>query len=130
MRNLVFALFCFLIVLCACDTSSTNPGHHTPEEIANARPKPVAPAARGVQSGGNMSGAELFAQYCAVCHAQGKNGPPLEGIMSRREFPSGTPANDARLRETIKMGRAMMPAFSNTLSDEQVEAIVQYVHTL
>jgi mono/diheme cytochrome c family protein len=50
--------------------------------------------------------------------------------MNRREFPSGTPANDARLKDTIKMGRAMMPAFSNTLTDEQVNAIVQYVHTL
>jgi mono/diheme cytochrome c family protein len=28
------------------------------------------------------------------------------------------------------MGRSMMPAFANTLSDEQVDAIVKYVHTL
>jgi mono/diheme cytochrome c family protein len=134
MRNLFFVPICFLILLCACNTSNTNPGHHSAEEVANAKPKPVSPAAPvttpPVQTGESTNGAELFAQYCAVCHAQGKNGPPLEGIMSRREFPSGTPANDVRLRETIKMGRAMMPAFANTLSDEQVDAIVKYVHTL
>jgi mono/diheme cytochrome c family protein len=131
MRNLAY-LSLLLVALVGCDTSNTNPGGHTPDEIANAKPKPVAPAApKSIQqSAVNTNGAELYGQYCAVCHAEGKNGPPLEGIMSRREFPSGTPANDARLRDTIKMGRSMMPAFSNTLTDEQVSAIIQYVHTL
>ena len=88
----------------------------TAEEIANAKPKPVAAAApKGIQqSAANTNGAQLYAQNCAICHSEGKNGPPLEGIMNRREFPSGTPVNDARLKDTIKMGRAMMPAFSNT----------------
>jgi mono/diheme cytochrome c family protein len=131
MRTLVFSAVCLLTLLCGCNTSNTNPGNHTAEEIANAKPKPVAPAAAApVKGSGNTNGAELYSQYCAVCHAEGKNGPPLEGIMKRREFPSGTPTNNARLRDTIKMGRAMMPAFSNTLSDEQVDAIVQYVNTL
>jgi mono/diheme cytochrome c family protein len=131
MRKLLFVPLLLLIALVGCDTSNTNPGGHTPEEIANAKPKPVAPVApKSVQTAVNTNGAELYGQFCAVCHNGGKNGPPLEGIMGRREFPSGTPANDARLRDTIKMGRAMMPAFSNTLTDEQVSAIVQYVHTL
>ncbi len=121
----------FLLVLTGCNSSNMNPGGHTPEEIAHAKPKPVtAPATSAPAAGGSTNGAELFAQYCAVCHAGGKNGPSLEGIMNRREFPSGTPANDARLKDTIKMGRAMMPAFQNTLTDAQVDAIVQYVHTL
>jgi|SRR6185369_15468269 len=132
MRNLLFVLSCLLLVLCGCDTSNTNPGGHSAEEIANAKPKPVAAAApKGIQqSAANTNGAQLYAQNCAICHSEGKNGPPLEGIMNRREFPSGTPVNDARLKDTIKMGRAMMPAFSNTLTDEQVDAIVKYVHTL
>jgi mono/diheme cytochrome c family protein len=132
MRKLLFVPLLLLVALAGCDTSNTNPGGHTPEEIANAKPKPVAPAApkAAQQSAGSTDGAELYGQYCAVCHNQGKNGPPLEGIMGRREFPSGTPANDARLKDTIKMGRAMMPAFTNTLTDEQINAIVKYVHTL
>jgi mono/diheme cytochrome c family protein len=131
MRNLIFVSSCLLIVLCGCDTSNTNPGGHSAEEIANAKPKPVAPSAVPKNAGPvNTNGAQLYAQNCAICHVEGKNGPPLEGIMNRREFPSGTPANDARLKDTIKMGRSMMPAFSNTLTDEQVDAIVRYVHTL
>jgi hypothetical protein len=48
MRNLIFVLSCLLIVLCGCDTSNTNPGGHSPEEIANAKPKPVTPSSKPV----------------------------------------------------------------------------------
>lgn len=121
-----------LLSLFGCNTGSTNPGHHSPEELAQAKSKPAAnPAEASPQSANvNLNGAELYTQYCAGCHAGGKNGPPLEGAMSRREFPSGTPVNDARLRDTIEMGRAMMPAFKGSLTPEQVTAIVQYMHTL
>ena len=131
MRNAFFLPLFLLALLCGCNTSNTNPGGHTAEEIANARPKPMAPAIKTVEpTNVNLNGAQLYAQNCAICHAEGKNGPPLEGVMNRREFPSGTPVNDARLKDTIKMGRAMMPAFTNTLTDAQIDAIVQYVHTL
>ncbi len=131
MRNLVWLPFLLLISLVGCNTSNTNPGGHTAEEIANAKPKPVTRPAPSTQpTNVNLNGAELYAQNCAICHREGRNGPPLEGIMNRREFPSGTPANDARLKDTIRLGRAMMPAFSNTLTDAQIDAIVQYVHTL
>src|SRR5262249_46013947 len=122
----------FVCALLGCDTGSTNPGHHTPEELAKAKSKPATtPAVQHEQSGPvNTNGAMLYAQYCAGCHDGGKAGPRLEGIMSRREFPSGTPANDARLEDTIVMGRAMMPAFRGVLTEEQVKAIVAYVHTL
>ena len=131
MRNLFWLPLLLLISLLACNTSNTNPGGHTAEEIANAKPKPVTrPAPSAQPTNVNLNGAELYAQNCAICHREGRNGPPLEGIMNRREFPSGTPANDARLKDTIRLGRAMMPAFSNTLTDAQIDAIVQYVHTL
>ncbi len=131
MRKLIFFPLLFLIALCGCE-SDVNPGHHTPEEIANAKPKPVvaAPVVTEQSAPVNTNGAQLYAQYCAGCHTGGKVGPSLEGVMNRREFPSGTPANDARLRETIRLGRAMMPAFGNTLTEAQIDAIVQYVHTL
>jgi mono/diheme cytochrome c family protein len=131
MRKLFWLPLLLLITLVGCNTSNTNPGGHTAEEIANAKPKPVTrPAPSAQPTNVNLDGAELYAQNCAICHREGRNGPPLEGIMNRREFPSGTPANDARLKDTIRLGRAMMPAFSNTLTDAQIDAIVQYVHTL
>lgn len=131
MESLIFLLLA--LFLTGCNTSHTNPGGHTPEEIAKAKSAPVAPShpAPPVASGGNVNGQELFSQYCAICHKDGKNGaPPLAGVMKRRELPSGTPANDARLRDTIKMGRANMPGLANVLTDEQVDAIVAYVKTL
>jgi mono/diheme cytochrome c family protein len=131
MRNLFWLPLFLLIALCGCNTSNPNPGGHSAEEIANAKPKPVTPAVKpAMPTNVNLNGAELYSQNCAICHSEGRNGPPLEGIMNRREFPSGTPANDARLKDTIRLGRAMMPAFSNTLTDAQIDAIVQYVHTL
>jgi mono/diheme cytochrome c family protein len=135
MRKIILILFPLLLLLLACDTSNTNPGGHRPEEVSQAKPAPMPPAPRStppaVQTVGSVDGHELYDQNCAVCHKDGKSGaPPLAGVMKRREFPSGTPANDARLRDTIKMGRANMPGMANVLSDEQVDAIVAYVKTL
>jgi mono/diheme cytochrome c family protein len=133
MRKLALIPLTLVLSLIACNTSNTNPGGHTPEEIAKAKPAPVSPAQHPapVPTAGSADGQELFNQYCAVCHKDGKNGaPPLAGVMKRRELPSGTPANDARLRDTIKMGRANMPGLGDVLNDEQVNAIVAYVKTL
>ncbi len=137
MRKVILMLG-FTLALTACNTNTTNPGHHSLEETQAkqreneqkraaqaSQPQPVQPV------NVNLNGGELFAQNCAICHKDGANGaPPLAGILNRRELPSGAPATDASLRNTIKMGRANMPAFSNVLTDEQINAIVAYVHTL
>ncbi len=79
-------------------------------------------------------GRQLFVQYCGRCHeaysSSGKNGPPLKGLFQKRYLPSGTPANDDRLRDVITMGRADMPAFGSVLTPEQVNQIIAYLHTL
>lgn len=137
MRTLILLLSLVTFSLVGCDTSSTNPGHHTPEETAakqreNEQKRAAQPVAPPVQqASANLNGQELFTQNCAICHRDGANGaPPLAGIMGRREFPSGAPATDVSLRNTIKMGRANMPAFSGVLNDEQINALVTYVRTL
>ena len=134
MRTL-FSIFVLTIAMTACNYGGTNPGGHTPEEVAKAEQQgppsaPSRPAASMPAAGGSVDGAQLFGQYCAACHADGKSAPSLAGVFARRELPSGTPANDARVKETIKQGRAMMPAFANVLSDDQVDAIVAYLHTI
>ena len=40
------------------------------------------------------------------------------------------PANDERITEVIVRGRAKMPAFGNTLSDAQIDALLAYLKTL
>jgi len=124
------------LALVACNYGGSNPGGHSPEEISRAesQPPPVpakpAPASAAAPDTGNYDGGQLYQQYCGVCHNEGKSAPSLVGVFQRRELPSGTPANDVMVKQTIKMGRAMMPAFQGVLNDGQVNAIVQYLHTM
>ncbi len=134
--RLLITILALILILAGCNYGGTNPGGHTPDEIAKAeqqgppKPQQKVPVAATASSTGTADGQQLYGQYCAPCHADGKSAPSLVGVFQRRELPSGTPANDARVKDTIKMGRAMMPAFSGVLNDDQVNAIVQYLHTM
>src|SRR5690349_17200487 len=67
-------------------------------------------------------GRRLFNQSCMQCHRAYSddklNGPSLEGVFKKQFLPSGTPANDDRVRENILLGRAKMPGFRNLFSDD------------
>ncbi len=79
-------------------------------------------------------GRRLFDQSCAQCHqaysSATQAGPSLQGLFKKQTLPSGTPANDDRVRENILLGRAKMPGFRNLFSDDQVEDLIAYLHTL
>ena len=79
-------------------------------------------------------GRRLFNQSCMQCHeaysSTTRNGPSLEGVFKKQYLPSGIPTNDDRVRETILLGRAKMPGFRNLFSDDQVEDLLAYLHTL
>jgi mono/diheme cytochrome c family protein len=79
-------------------------------------------------------GRRLFDQSCAQCHQAYSSaiqaGPSLQGVFKKQTLPSGTPANDDRVRENILLGRAKMPAFRNLFSDDQVDDLIAYLHTL
>jgi mono/diheme cytochrome c family protein len=81
------------------------------------------------------AGRKVYDAYCDRCHepysSSGKQGPPLKGIFRRSYMPeSGLPANDDRARDIIRFGRSKMPGFGQTLSDEQIEDLLVYMHTL
>jgi mono/diheme cytochrome c family protein len=80
------------------------------------------------------SGRRVYEAYCAACHEayrdKAKHGPPLLGLYKKPAMPSGAPANDERVRDTIALGRAKMPGFSAALSEEQVQDLIAYLHTL
>ncbi len=135
MRYLILILLVLTFALAGCDYGGSNPGGHSQEEISRAEkqgppPAPQKAPATAAADTGNYDGAQLYAQYCGACHNEGKSAPSLVGVFQRRELPSGTPANDPRVKQTIMMGRAMMPAFQGTLNEGQVNAIVQYLHTM
>ena len=79
-------------------------------------------------------GRRLFDQSCAQCHqaysSATQAGPSLQGVFKKQTLPSGIPANDDRVRENILLGRAKMPGFRNLFSDDQVDDLIAYLHTL
>jgi len=79
-------------------------------------------------------GRRVFDANCARCHqpysTRGLHGPSLHNLYRKQYLPSGMPANDERITEVIVHGRAKMPAFGNTLSDPQLEALLAYLKTL
>jgi mono/diheme cytochrome c family protein len=78
-------------------------------------------------------GRQIFQANCAVCHNAYKNeplqGPPLVNLY-KRDLPSGKPPLDRHVRDSIMYGRNMMPAFNLLLSDDQVNDLIAYLHTL
>jgi mono/diheme cytochrome c family protein len=79
-------------------------------------------------------GRHVFDAQCARCHEpysrRGLHGPSLHDLYKKQYLPSGQPANDDRISETIIRGRAKMPAFGSTLSDAQIDALLAYLKTL
>ncbi|MBZ5630262.1 MAG: cytochrome c [Acidobacteriia bacterium] len=80
------------------------------------------------------SGRRVFDRHCATCHeayrAKAWRGPSLEGVFKKQFMPSGTPANDDRVREVITLGRSKMPAFGRALDQQQMDDLLAYLHTL
>jgi mono/diheme cytochrome c family protein len=74
--------------------------------------------------------------HCDGCHngkqlLLGKQPPLLDGICERPSLPSGAPATDAQVRSTILGGRSgIMPPFQNDLDSQDIDDIIEYLHTL
>jgi mono/diheme cytochrome c family protein len=81
-------------------------------------------------------GNHLFELHCSGCHGRrrldiGKVPPDLHGIFDSKFLPSGRSATDDVVRSTILTGRSgIMPPFEGNLSDESIEDIILYLHTL
>jgi mono/diheme cytochrome c family protein len=81
------------------------------------------------------TGRKIYDQYCDRCHepysTRGKKGPGLKGMFQHKYLRlSGLPANDERVTDIIRLGRNEMPAFSQTLNQQQIEDLLAYLHTL
>ena len=80
-------------------------------------------------------GRALFLLHCADCHQAAhpelhKQPPKLEGLFQSKTLPSGALATDEQVRKTIIEGRGTMPAFDQRLSENDVDDLVKYLHTL
>jgi len=55
----------------------------------------------------------------------------MKHIFTKQYLPlSGMPANDDRVTDVIKLGRNKMPAFGQELTQQQVDELLAYLHTL
>jgi mono/diheme cytochrome c family protein len=80
------------------------------------------------------AGQQVFVSRCSSCHyadsTTGLYGPGLQGLLRKPYLPSGRVANDHNVTGVILRGWAMMPPLGNTLTDQQLQDLLAYLHTL
>jgi mono/diheme cytochrome c family protein len=80
------------------------------------------------------AGRRVYDARCAECHyaysTRNLRGPSLHGLFKKQFMSSGIPANDDRVTDIILLGRAKMPAFQNKLTQDQLDELMAYLHTL
>jgi mono/diheme cytochrome c family protein len=81
------------------------------------------------------AGRKIYDSHCDRCHepysTRGKKGPGLKGVFKQPYLSiSGLPANDERVVDIIRMGRKEMPGYSQTLSHQDIDELLAYMHTL
>jgi mono/diheme cytochrome c family protein len=72
--------------------------------------------------GGSADGAQIFAENCATCHGdqgQGGVGPNLQ--------TSSKAGDEHAVIEQVKNGGGGMPPFDDKLSDQEIQAVADYV---
>ena len=83
---------------------------------------------------GQASGRQVFDRQCGGCHeaysSRPLKGPALQGLFKHPYLKNGMPANEERVREIVLYGRSKMPGFSRALNSSQVDAVMEYLHTL
>ncbi len=80
------------------------------------------------------SGRHIYQQSCSACHdahsVPGQNGPSLKGLFKKDFLPSGRPANERFVLQTILTGRNMMPAVGSSFTQQQLDDLLTYLHAL
>ena len=79
-------------------------------------------------------GKHLYQVRCAHCHedndlALKKTPPDLYRVFAGETLPSGAPATDQTVRQNVLAGKGMMPAFAGRFTEEQMAALLAYLHT-
>ncbi len=79
-------------------------------------------------------GKHLYSARCAHCHEENdlqlkKIPPDLHRVFASTMLPSGAPATDAEVQRVVLAGKNMMPSFAGRFTDEQMTALLAYLHT-
>ena len=81
------------------------------------------------------AGRRVYDSNCDRCHepysTRGKKGPGLKSVFQNKYLPiSGLPANDERVADIVRLGRKEMPGYSQTMTQQELEDLLAYMHTL
>jgi mono/diheme cytochrome c family protein len=79
-------------------------------------------------------GKNVYDEQCAQCHEATdlhliKDPPRMDGLFHKPTLPSGAPATDEEVRNVILQGRGIMPNFELTVGGDDLDALIQYLHT-
>jgi mono/diheme cytochrome c family protein len=79
-------------------------------------------------------GKRLYGVGCAHCHEENdlhlKKVPPnLHGLFNHKTLPDGAPATDAEVERILLAGKGKMPSFAYQMTQEQMDALLAYLHT-
>jgi mono/diheme cytochrome c family protein len=81
-----------------------------------------------------VQGRRIYDARCAECHyAYSKHdlrGPSLHGLFQHPFMKNGIPANNDRVSDVILLGRPKMPSFQQKLTQQQLDDLLAYLHTL
>lgn len=85
-------------------------------------------------TGQESAGKLLYQMRCAHCHEDNDLGlkkipPDLHHLFEHKTLPSGAPATDAMVRQTVLEGKGMMPSFRDRFTEDQMAALQAYLHT-
>jgi mono/diheme cytochrome c family protein len=75
----------------------------------------------------------MYKSSCAQCHgATGEADTPAGKTFGARSLSSQdvVKMSDAELLAVIKNGKDKMPAWSDTLTEDQLKVVITYIHTL
>jgi len=80
------------------------------------------------------AGKHLYLGRCAHCHedndlALKKVPPNLHDVFEHTTLPSGAPATNAEVQHVVIAGKGMMPSFAGRFTNEQMAALLAYLHT-
>ncbi|MBZ5619059.1 MAG: cytochrome c [Acidobacteriia bacterium] len=80
-----------------------------------------------------LIGQALYRENCAVCHdidrAQSKKtGPSFYQLFKRNKMPLGNlkPSREY-IKVRVKFGGSLMPAFRQTLTDSEIDTLIDYI---